>query len=334
MTRLDSRKAERIVKRFAGKRIGILGDFMLDELIQGTAARISPEAPVPVVLLDEKSRPEIFPGGAGNVAANLASLGARPVPFGVVGRDETGRQIHLLLRGLTSSTSGLIQESRRITPRKTRIVAHQQQLLRIDQEAPKRISSASRTKLVRSLSTALRRLDALVISDYNKGTVSAELLGNALAQARRKRVPTFVDLKPENTEGCRGATLVTPNLHEAEQMAGFAIRDARTLARAGKRLLALFACGYLLITQGGEGMTLFAGNGETSHISTQTQPVYDVTGAGDTVIATLAAAYGAGASMTEAAQLANLAGLAAVLKFGTARVSRLELLDFAARSLD
>ena len=325
-SRLSAAQARKIVSRFPGQVVGVVGDLMLDELIQGTAGRISPEAPVPVVLLPEKSRPELFPGGAGNVVANLAALGARPLPVGVVGRDQTGRQVLELLARSCPDSQAVIQENHRVTPRKIRIVAHQQQLLRVDHEAPKPLAQQSAFELRRALERILPSMKALVVSDYNKGTVSAELHSWILAKAREKKIPTFVDLKPENAAGCRGATLVAPNAQEAERMTGLTLRDRASLEEAGRRLLAQLDCSYLLVTRGGEGMSLFETQGDVLHIPAATRPVYDVTGAGDTVMATLSLAYCSGATMKEAALLANLAGLMAVLKFGTAQITRDELM--------
>ena len=325
-------KALQIVRRFSRQPIGVVGDFMLDELIQGSAARISPEAPVPVVLVGEKARGGIYLGGAGNVVRNLASLGARPIPFGIVGKDRTGREVLRLLSEVCPDSKAVIVENRWVTPRKTRIVAHQQQLLRLDQESPRPLSPSAMSRLEEDLTKILPRLKALVLSDYNKGTLTPGLMSRILDLARQKGVPSFVDPKPENAEGCRGATLAAPNLHEAEQMTGLRIKDIPSLERVGKKLRTLLECSYLLVTRGGEGMSLFDPNGGVAHIAAETRPVYDVTGAGDTVIAALSLAYSAGATMLEAARLANLAGLTAVLKFGTAQVPRKELLKAIAQS--
>ena len=319
-------KAQQIVKRFSRKPIGVIGDLMLDELIQGSAARISPEAPVPVVLVDERTRGKLYLGGAGNVVRNLASLGAQPIPFGIVGKDRTGHEVQRLLSEVCPNSETVIMESRWVTPRKTRIVAHQQQLLRIDNESPRPLSSSAMSRMEESLAKVLPRLKAIVISDYDKGTLTPGLISRILKLARQKGIPSFVDPKPENAKGCHGATLVAPNLQEAEQMTRLRIKNITSLERVGKTLRASLECSYLLVTRGGDGMSLFDPRGGVTHIAAETRPVYDVTGAGDTVIAALSLAYGSGATMFEAARLANLAGLIAVLKFGTAQVPRKELL--------
>jgi rfaE bifunctional protein kinase chain/domain len=329
----NQKRLARIIRRMRGRRIGVLGDFMLDELLRGEATRISPEAPVPVVLMDAHRAAEGFPGGAGNVAANIAALGGRPVPFGAIGRDASGRRLRALLqrRGIPEAT--LVPEDRRVTPHKVRVVAHQHQLLRLDFEKPESISRRTAETLARNFARWVGRLHALIISDYRKGTVTTELCAQVKALARQRRVPVFVDPKPEHPEICRHATLVTPNLHEAELMAGMPLRSRRQIELGGRRLLRALDCSALLITRGAEGMTLMEAGGAIYEIASIPRPVYDVTGAGDTVIAVLALAYAAGATLREAAVLANLAGSRVVLKFGTAEISDQELLEALAGNL-
>jgi len=321
------RRWTRITRTFSGKTVGVLGDYMLDEFWRGQATRISPEAPVPVLLLNGADSSECYPGGAGNVAANVAALGGLPVAWGVIGKDGSGRRLSELLtrRGIRHDT--LVQEAGRMTPRKVRLVAHQHQLLRLDFEKPANLTTGSLECLVRSFGRWAKRLDALIISDYQKGSVTAELCDRFLSLTRPRRTPVFIDPKPANLSACHLATAVTPNLHEAEVMAGLPMRDAKQLERGGRVLLEKFQCSYLLITRGGEGMTLFAADGVMHAIQSVLRPVYDVTGAGDTVIAVLALAYCSGATMREAAELANLAAGRVVLKFGTSQISQRELLQ-------
>lgn len=323
----------RIIPRLRGRTIGVLGDFMLDEVLRGEATRISPEAPVPVVLLRDRSCVEKYPGGAGNVAANIASLGARAVPFGALGKDESGKDLRALLKSRQISPRTLIEERGRVTPRKVRVVAHQHQLLRLDFEQPEAISLRTQASLSRNLSQWMDRLDALIISDYRKGSATTPLCAQALSLARQKRLPVFVDPKPEHPEICRHATAATPNLREAELMAGRPLRTRQDLLAGGRRLRAELNCSNLLITCGIEGMTLIEEGGSAYEIRGVPRPVYDVTGAGDTVIAVLALAYSSGATMREAAALANLAGGCVVLKFGTAEITPAELLGAVANGL-
>ena len=331
MGRTQDRLA-RAVRRFHRQTIGVLGDYMLDELLRGEATRISPEAPVPVVLMGDRRTREGFPGGAGNVAANIASLGGRSVPFGAVGSDEAGKRLQKLLedRGIACGT--LARERGRVTPYKIRIVAHQQQLLRLDFEKPEKISPQTADWLARCFARWVGKLDALVISDYRKGSVTSELCGQISTMARQKRLPVLVDPKPEHPELCRHATVVTPNLREAEVMAGVSLRTRRDLEAGGRRLLAQLNCAHLLITRGAEGATLFEAGGRIRDIPSLARPVYDVTGAGDTFIAALALAYATGATLREAAELANLAAGHVVLKFGTAEITARELLKALAKN--
>jgi len=317
---------EVIARRFHGLRIGVLGDLMLDELLRGEATRISPEAPVPVVLMRDPRHREVFPGGAGNVAANVAALGGKPVVFGAVGDDETGRRLKVLLADRGIDTAGVVPEPERVTPHKTRIVAHQHQLVRLDVEQPRPITAQSARLLGLRFKRRLAELDALIISDYLKGSVTTDVASEISATARRRGIPVLVDPKPEHPEVCEGATVATPNLHEAELMARAPIRDAEARQSTAPSLRATLGCSALLITRGGDGMTLVESDGTVVEIPSLPRPVYDVTGAGDTVIAVMALALAASASLAEAANLANVAGGCVVLKFGTAVVALDELM--------
>jgi rfaE bifunctional protein kinase chain/domain len=323
----------RIVQRFRGRTIGVLGDYMYDELLRGEATRISPEAPVPVVLMSHPGTGVGFPGGAGNVAANVAALGGKPIPFGAIGPDESGKKLLALLTSRKIPCAALVKERGRVTPRKVRIVAHQHQLLRLDFEQPKNITTRTTSVLARCISQWIGRLDALIISDYQKGSVTTELCAQAIRLGRQRRLPIFVDPKPEHPEICRHATMVTPNLREAELMLGRTLRATEDLSAGGQRLLADLDCSFLLITRGSDGMMLFKKGEKPYAIHGVSRPVYDVTGAGDTVIAVLALAVSSGASMEDAAELANLAGGRVVLKFGTAEITLPELVDAIANGL-
>jgi rfaE bifunctional protein kinase chain/domain len=323
---------EDLARRFSGLRIGVLGDLMLDELLRGQATRISPEAPVPVVLMRDPRHREVFPGGAGNVAANVAALGGRPVVFGAVGDDDAGRRLKALLADRGIDAGSVVAEPGRITPHKTRIVAHQHQLVRLDVEQPRPVSEHSARLLARRFARRVADLDALIISDYLKGSVTTELAGAISASARRRGIPVLVDPKPEHPEVCEGATVATPNLHEAEQMARTALGDAESRQAAAPSLRSALGCSALLITRGGDGMTLVDSEGGLAEIPSLPRPVYDVTGAGDTVIAVMALALAAGASLLEASRLANIAGGSVVLKFGTAVITPEELMALLPQS--
>ena len=329
MTKQQARLA-RIVRAFRGRHIAVLGDYMLDEFLRGEVTRISPEAPVPVVLVQDPNRRRDYLGGAGNVAANIAALGATPIPFGAVGNDRSGRRLRALLGSHHIPSGTLVSEPGRMTPHKLRIAAHAHQLLRLDFERPEAIARRTGEKLARSFARQAPRLEALIISDYRKGTVTPELCDQVKVLARQRRIPVFVDPKPEHAEICRHATVVTPNLHEAELMAHAPLRTPHDLEAGGQRLRAELECSCLLITRGSEGMMLFEANKAGQEIRSLPRPVYDVTGAGDTVLAALALAFISGASAREAAELANLAAALVVLKFGTAQVTQEELLGAVA----
>lgn len=315
----------RLLDGFRRRTIGVLGDYMLDEVLRGEATRISPEAPVPVVLIDKPGAAEGYPGGAGNVAANVTALGGRVIPWGVIGADESGRRLTALLKAHHIPPATLARERGRMTPRKLRIAAHQHQLLRLDFEKPLPASPVSRARLARSMRERMPRLDALIVSDYQKGSVDSGLCKEILPFARSQCVPVFVDPKPPHLDPCYRATVVTPNLREAEIMAGMPMQTSAAIEKGGRLLVEKFGCEYILITRGAEGMTLLDSAGGCATIRSRPRPVYDVTGAGDTVIAALALACGSGAAMKDAAEIANLAAGQVVLKFGTAQAALDEL---------
>ena len=320
-------KLETTVDRFRGLVIGVYGDVMLDELLRGEATRISPEAPVPVVLMRDGKAAEGFPGGSGNVAANVAALGGQAVVFGAIGDDAAGHKLKALFEDRGIDGRNLVAEPGRVTPRKLRIVAHQHQLLRVDFEQSNPISARSAKLLARRFARSVARLDALIVSDYLKGSVTEDLCREISAMAGEHHIPVLVDPKPENCRICRNATVATPNLHEAQRMAVAGFGQERAQEQDWPALCQELGCRALLITRGGEGMTLVERGGQELNIPSQPRPVYDVTGAGDTVIAVMALALAAKASLEEAATLANLAGGRVVLKFGTAVLTPDELLN-------
>lgn len=325
--KINPKRLARIVPRLRGRTVGVLGDYMFDEFLRGEATRISPEAPVPVLLIKDQGTREGFAGGAGNVAVNIRSLGGRAVPFGAIGDDETASRLRSLLKARGIPPGTLVVERGRATPRKVRVAAHQHQLLRLDFERVAPILPRTEESLERGLARWIPRLQALTISDYCKGSVSTKLATSAISLARQRRIPVFVDAKAHHPEICRHATLVKKNLHEAELVAGHPMRTHISMEEGGRRLLAELECSSLLVTCGREGMVLFEADGSAHDIPGVARPVYDVTGAGDTVLAVLALAVCAGATMLDAAWLANLAGGRVVLKFGTAEITREELLE-------
>jgi len=316
-------RALEIAEEFAGKRIIALGDLMLDEFIFGRVRRISPEAPVPVV---DVERQTLALGGAGNVVSNLVALGANAVPLGIVGDDADAHRLRAAFESIGVSTNGLVTDQSRPTTLKTRIIAHNQQVVRADRESRRQIDSEIEDQIVERFQVEARSADALVVSDYSKGLLTANLLSRVLADARERGLIVCLDPKMRNLTSYQPVTVITPNHQEAAEAAGIAIEDEESLIEAGCRILGSIDCRAVLITRGEEGMTLFNGDGKVTHIPTVAREVYDVTGAGDTAIATLTLALAAGASLEEAAVLANHAAGVVVGKLGTATVSGEELL--------
>jgi len=335
-------RLKRLILRLRGRHIGVVGDLMLDRYLWGTASRLSPEAAVPVVDFVEQSE---CLGGAGNVAANLAALGARVVAFGVTGDDEPGRALHACLRNAEIDDKGVIADAKRITTVKTRIIAKHQQVVRVDRERREPVQAATEEKILRPLFAALKNLDGLVLSDYDKGLVTDAFADRVLNAAHQRKVPVFVRPKTSRLYAYRGARAIVCNAKEAGFFVTRSLHDEKSLEEAGRALLAHFGCGAVVITRGEMGMSLFE---ETSprhlHIPATSfevtyarvgQPgiergstgrqVFDVTGAGDTVLAVLSLAVATGATLTDAAVLANRAAAVAVGKLGTATVTPDEL---------
>ena len=307
-----------LIGRFAGRRIVVAGDVMLDELIEGSAERISPEAPVPVV---EVTACRYMPGGAANVAANAAALGAHVTLFGLAGADPNAKMLRAALRD-AGVTPELISDRSRPTVTKTRIVAHGQQIVRVDREDRRPISPDLAEQLVNRIGASLEHAEALVLSDYAKGILSKQVLEAVIGSARRRGVPVVVDPKRDDFLAYAGASLLTPNQREVLRASG-----ATSVDEAGRRLLEQFGDGTaLLVTRGEEGMSLFRHAHDPVHIPTAAREVYDVTGAGDTVAAVLALCLATGADLETAARLANHAAGLAVAHRGTAAVTARELL--------
>jgi rfaE bifunctional protein kinase chain/domain len=333
----------RLVKLLRGRRIAVVGDWMLDRYVWGTANRLSPEAAVPVVSFVEQSESL---GGAGNVAANLTALGAKVAPFGVTGEDEPGQALRGCLRALGVPDKGLLADPSRPTTVKTRIIARHQQVVRVDRETRASLAREIEEKLIRRIVAGLRGVDALVISDYDKGTVTDILADRVLSACQRLKVPAFVKPKWSRLPTYRGATAIICNRAEASFLVTRALEDDAAVEEAGRALLAHFGCAAVVITRGEQGLSVFeVENPRVLHLAaiSRERPfgaagktaekrgasgrqVFDVTGAGDTVLATLALAVAAGASMVEGALLGNAAAGIVVGKLGTATVKPAELL--------
>ncbi len=317
---MNPARAQKLIHNFADQRLIVLGDLMLDEFIWGEVRRISPEAPVPVV---EVKRESWHAGGAGNVVSNLLELGAQAIPIGIIGSDWAGERLRERFTAAGAETKFLIADSARPTTVKTRIVAHHQQMIRADRESRLPISEAIENQVIAAFIEALPKVSAVVVSDYDKGVLTPRVLQAVLAAAADKIV--CLDPKIKHFSSYHPVTVITPNQLEAERATGIEITDEVSLLAAAHQIRALLDCPHVLITRGEHGMTLVSAESVT-HIPTMAREVYDVTGAGDTVIATLALALAAGAEIAEAALIANHAAGIVVGKVGTATISQSDLI--------
>lgn len=312
------------ISRFKSARIMVIGDLMVDEYIWGSVSRISPEAPVPVVSVTSES---LRLGGAGNVVNNIHSLGGKLLIGGVVGNDEMGRKIVQDLHKMGIDTKGIVIEPDWITTVKTRIIAQQQQVVRYDREIVRPIRPEALKKILSLLENRIHELDAVLISDYGKGVVCQELVDRVRSLALGAGKIISVDPKVKNFPLFQKVTIITPNHHEAGQAAGRWIQSEEDLMEVGRQLLQQLQCKAILITQGEKGMTLFQDSGEITNIPTMAQEVFDVTGAGDTVISVLTLALAVGADPKQAAVLSNCAAGIVVGEVGTATLKASELED-------
>jgi D-beta-D-heptose 7-phosphate kinase/D-beta-D-heptose 1-phosphate adenosyltransferase len=321
-------KANRLkeyIDRFSEAKVLVIGDIIMDEYVWGDVSRISPEAPVPVV---EVKRETKMLGGAANVIHNIATLGAKPTLCGVVGQDHAGKAIINEINNMGLTSDGIVLEQGRPTSIKTRVVARNQQVVRFDRETRTDIRPESIENLLTFIGENLDGLDAIVVADYGKGVISATLmkgLRKLIQSAPGESVKIAVDPKTGNFEYYHGVDVITPNHHEAGIFCRFEIVDEETLVRAGKQMLKELNCRSVLITQGKDGMTLFENGGEIIHIPTVAKNVFDVTGAGDTVIGTFSLALASGLDLKSAAVLSNYAAGIVVGEVGTSTVSAEEL---------
>jgi D-beta-D-heptose 7-phosphate kinase/D-beta-D-heptose 1-phosphate adenosyltransferase len=313
---------EDLPARFAGRTVLIVGDLMLDQFVFGQVERISPEAPVPIVRFDHE---EYRLGGAANVAHNVAALGGRVEIIGVVGDDPEAARLRGDLTRLSIGTRGLVTDTDRCTTRKLRVVTmRNQQVARIDYEEDREVGGGVEEALIVNIEALAGSVDAILVSDYLKGAVSRAVAAAAIAAARRIGVPLLVDPKVPHIDYYSGATVITPNHHEAEAVTYMRIRTSEDAVTAASSFRERAACESVLITRGEHGMTLLGPDGP-AELPAEAREVSDVTGAGDTVIATMTLALATGASLVDAARLANRAAGIVVGKFGPATVTIDEL---------
>jgi len=320
-----------LISRFAGRRIAVVGDVMLDHFIVGHVDRISPEAPVPVVRF---TREEFRLGGAANVAHNVSALGGRALLIGLTGADPSAEQLRAELSKAGLDGAGLVSDEARTTTRKVRVVTtRNQQVARVDYETDGLASDSALDRLIGQINKAARESDALVLSDYNKGVIAPPVIDAAVHAAQSAGIPLLVDPKTPQAERYRGATLITPNHHEAELMTQTPIRTVEDATRAARALHDRTGSS-VVITWGEHGMFVFDGttpNAPGSSLPAAAREVADVTGAGDTVIAVLALGLAAGSTLLEAARVANLAAGLVVGRFGPAVITAAELTHAAQR---
>jgi len=330
MKNLSIPRLKQLLQAAGAPRILVIGDLMLDQFVWGTVRRISPEAPVPVV---EFERESYMPGGAANVARNLTALGAPAELFGVVGQDDSAKQLKRLLGEQSVQCDGVVADTSRPTSVKTRIIAHQQQMVRVDREKTGAIGPKALRRLLEVLEERIQGAGAVIIGDYGKGVVSQALLDRARALCRERGIWLSLDPKPVNKVDLAGLSLITPNRKEAFELAGIhdttrnpdPLQDANLMQVVGTLLSRLHPA-LLLVTLGDLGMLLCRDGEKPFHIPTVAQEVFDVSGAGDTVIATFTMAIAAGASPSEAAIISNHAAGVVVGKIGTATLTRDELI--------
>jgi rfaE bifunctional protein kinase chain/domain len=308
-----------IFDKFANVKILVVGDIMLDRYWWGNVKRISPEAPVPVVDLQ---RSTFAPGGSANVAANIAGLGATAYLIGTIGTDQDADVLASLLEDVKVSPDWLVTVANRPTSVKTRVIAHSQQVVRVDQETTSAFSDEDHERIWEKISAALPDVDAIIVSDYAKGLLSVSLLWRLIDTARSQGKMVLVDPKGKNYSRYSGASLLTPNRREAAEACNLDEDIPDFINIAGNQLLNELDLSMVLITQGEEGMTLFQREIEPIHLSTTAKEIYDVTGAGDTVIGCLSVAFGAGMNFVKAASLANLAAGLVVEQVGTTAITR------------
>lgn len=322
--KISKQKLRRLLDEFDRLNILVVGDLMLDRFIWGSVSRISPEAPVPIVEVTSESD---MPGGSANVVSNLSAIGARTYVCGMVGDDRIGNILRAKLANKMTDLGGIVVNPQRATTLKTRIIAHSQQVVRVDKENKGEVGSRETSRLIAYVNSIVRTIDAIIIEDYGKGLVTQPLVSELIRLGKKHGTIISVDPKRGHRIDYKGVTAMTPNRAEALWLAGVEPGESIALDRVGKMLLTRLACTGVLITLGEQGMCLFQKGRSPASIPTTAQEVYDVSGAGDTVISVFTAALAAGAPMEEAAIVANYAAGVVVGKVGTATAGRNEIIE-------
>ncbi len=319
-----------IMKRFGRQRILVVGDIMLDRYVRGTVERISPEAPVPVLKVTEEA---CAPGGAGNVAMNLRTMGAKVELVGSLGKDREGDGIVSFLKESGIGSGGIVRDSTKPTTSKTRLISGTQQIARMDME----VDTPTREKLEKALLNSIERAvgefkpKGIIISDYSKGVVTDGLVSRVIGLAKKSRMFVTVDPKGKEYARYRGASAITPNLREAELASGIKISDERTLRKAAEMIMKQTEADFVLITRGSGGMSYFSKNGESGTVPSHPVEVFDVTGAGDTAAGVFTLSFLASYLLEESVKIANAAAGIVVSRIGTASVTKADLETYFAR---
>jgi D-glycero-beta-D-manno-heptose-7-phosphate kinase len=330
MAPLTEKRLRELLGNFSGKRVAVIGDLMLDRYYWGSVHRVSPEAPVPVVEVDTES---VRFGGAANVANNIQALGGRAFLIGLMGDDHPGEMFKKMLSDQGLDTGGIVTDSARPTTIKTRVIAAGQHVVRIDNESKQDCPELLRTRLIEAVRSNIRSLDGIIIEDYNKGVVTRDLIHAVIAAANEHGKPVTVDPKFNNFFEYKNVTVFKPNRREVEEALGGKLKTVVEVERAGKSLLESLNARNILLTRGEEGMSLFQSDGTVTHFPTTAGEVQDVSGAGDTVIATLTMALVAGGGITESCILANCAGGVVVGAVGIVPILPEQLLGAALRNM-
>ncbi len=324
MDAISSKRVAELLDSMRNRKIAVLGDLMLDRYLWGSVVRISPEAPVPIVEVETESE---CLGGAANVANNIHSLGATALPIGIIGKDNSGLRLIELARSSGFPTDGIFFDETRPTTVKTRVIAHNQHVVRVDRESKAEISPEITRSIVKFLDQVFPELDAIVLQDYNKGLLTRTLIHETIRLAQKHNITITVDPKFNHFFEYRNVTVFKPNRKETEQALGTRLAELGSLKEAAVHLKERLQCRNLLITLGEKGMLLLAEHGEQVTIPTRAKKVHDVSGAGDTVIGTLTAALSARANILEAATLANFAAGVVVGEVGAVPITRQKLME-------
>lgn len=331
MVSISEARLNELLGNFAGKRIAVVGDLMVDRYYWGNVSRISPEAPVPVVEVESES---VRLGGAANVANNIQALGGVPLLVGLIGNDHAGEVFLSTLRDLDLSVDGIVADAGRPTTMKTRVIAHDQHVVRIDYESKGDCPDHVRHRIIDAVKYNIHSIDGIILEDYNKGVITKEVIGEIIAVARKYEKIITVDPKFNNFLEFKNVTVFKPNRREVEEALGGRLTNADDVLDAGKRLLERLSAKNILLTLGDQGMALFEASGEVSHMPSVANHVQDVSGAGDTVIATLTMALAGGATIREASALANCAGGVVVGSVGIVPIKPDELKQAALKFLN